>query len=228
MKNYAREIMELHTLGVDAGYTQKDVQEVARCFTGWTIDRRDRAFHLRRDSSRQRPEDGARPSNSGQRQNEGRRWSWTSWRRIRPRPSISPGSSASASVSDEPSPELVNKIATVFTQTKGDLRAVTGAILTSPEFLDPKNYANKIKSPFEFVVSAVRASGSEYNEVADFSSAKSGRKKAESAALLGKGTAADTYANGKAQSLARHVSAAGSAALRAPRRPATRRSPRCG
>ncbi len=204
-ENYAREIMELHTLGVDAGYTQKDVQEVARCFTGWTIDRKTGLFTfdaIHHDNGPKTVLGHQIPANGGMKDGE----------MIMDILAAHPATAQHIArklcqrfVTDEPSPELVNKIATVFTQTKGDLRAVTEAILTSPEFLDPKNYANKIKSPFEFVVSAVRASGSEYNEVVDFSSAKSGRKKAESAALLGKGNAADTYANAKAQSLAWHV-----------------------
>ena len=73
-ENYARELMELHTIGVDAGYTQKDVTELARVFTGWSIDRaQTAAFRFRRVAARQRREDGPRRAPAGGGMDEGER-----------------------------------------------------------------------------------------------------------------------------------------------------------
>ena len=151
--------MELHTLGVDAGYTQKDVQEVARCFTGWTINRQTGEFIFRPASTTT----GSKivlghviPAGGGMQDGETVLDILASspacaHHLARNVPALRQRQSAAA---------LVNRIAGVFTQTGGDLRAVTEAILTSPEFLSPSAYNNKIKSPLEFAVSAVRASES--------------------------------------------------------------------
>ena len=101
-------------------------------------------------------------------------------------------------VGDKPSDELVNRIAGVFTSTGGDLRKVTEAILTSPEFLSPENYGTKVKSPFEFTVSAVRATGSTITAV----QAKEKKFAAlEGNAMRGKEKTADKIANQDTQSL---------------------------
>jgi uncharacterized protein (DUF1800 family) len=159
-ENYAREIMELHTLGVDGGYTQKDVQEVARCFTGWTYNRLTGAF----DFHPRQHDNGAKvvlgheiPAGGGMQDGE------TVLDILASHPSCAHFISKELCqrfVSDDPPPALVDRIAGVFTSTGGDLRQVTEAILTSPEFLSPSTYGNKIKSPLEFAVSAVRASQS--------------------------------------------------------------------
>ena len=158
-ENYGREIMELHTLGVDGGYTQKDVQEVARCFTGWSVDRNTGEFQFRpraHDNGEKVVLGHTIPAGGGMQDGE----------TVLDILASSPATAHHIAlemcerfVSDDPSPDLVNRIAGVFTQTNGDLRAVTEAILTSPEFLSPSDYNNKIKSPLEFAVSAVRASG---------------------------------------------------------------------
>jgi uncharacterized protein (DUF1800 family) len=159
-ENYGREIMELHTLGVDGGYTQKDVQEVARCFTGWTIDRETGEFLFRPKLH----DNGAKvvlghqiPAGGGIQDGE----------TVLDLLASSPATAHHIAlemcqrfVADEPPPALVERIAGVFTQTNGDLRQVTEAILSSPEFLSPSDFNTKIKSPLEFAVSAVRASGS--------------------------------------------------------------------
>ena len=207
-ENYAREIMELHTLGVDGGYTQKDVQEVARCFTGWTINRKTGLFEfdaLHHDNGPKTVLGHEIPANGGIKDGE------IVMDILCAHPATAQHIARQMCqrfVSDDPSPELVKRVAGVFTTTHGNLRAVTEAILTSPEFLDPKNYANKIKSPFEFAVSAVRASGAEYTEEqARPQRARHGGGKnfGESAAILGKGSAADTYAARGAQSMNWHV-----------------------
>jgi uncharacterized protein (DUF1800 family) len=159
-ENYGREIMELHTLGVDGGYTQKDVQEVARCFTGWSVDRTTGEFMFRprqHDNGEKVVLGHVIPANGGMQDGE----------TVLDILASSPATAHHIAlemcerfVSDNPSPELVNRIAGVFTRTNGDLRAVTEAILTSPEFLSPSDYNNKIKSPLEFAVSAVRATQS--------------------------------------------------------------------
>ena len=152
--------MELHTLGVDGGYTQQDVQEVARCFTGWSIDRQsgEFAFHPRLHDN------GAKvvlghpiPAGGGMQDGE------TVLDILASSPACAHFISRELCqrfVADNPPDALVNRIAGVFTQTNGDLRKVTEAILTSPEFLASTSFGNKIKSPFEFTVSAVRATGS--------------------------------------------------------------------
>jgi uncharacterized protein (DUF1800 family) len=159
-ENYGREIMELHTLGVDGGYTQQDVQEVARCFTGWSVDRQTGEFQFRpraHDNGQKVVLGHVIPPGGGMQDGE----------TVLDILASSPATAHHIAlemcerfVSDDPPPVLVDRIAGIFTQTNGDLRQVTEAILTSPEFLSPSDYDNKIKSPLEFAVSAVRASGS--------------------------------------------------------------------
>ncbi len=203
-ENYGREIMELHTIGVDAGYTQQDVQEVARCFTGWTFDRQTGAFVFR---PRQHDE-GAKtvlghyiPADGGIEDGE------TVLDILCSSPACAKFISRELCqrfVSDDPPDALVTRIAGVFTQTGGDLRAVTEAILTSPEFLSPSDYNTKIKSPLEFAVSAVRASQSTltprlpepWGTIVPTT---------EGAAVLGRTQAADRLSKAKTQSLNWHV-----------------------
>ena len=160
-ENYARELMELHTLGVDGGHTQRDVTQVARAFTGWTITglrqgRPEFAFEERLHDDGDRVVLGRRIEGGGER--EGR--------------SIIHMLATHAStarfitfklarrfVADEPPPALVDRAASVFQATDGSIREVVRTIVTSPEFLAPEVRSTKIKSPLEFVVSAVRASG---------------------------------------------------------------------
>jgi uncharacterized protein (DUF1800 family) len=161
-ENYARELMELHTLGVGGGYTQKDVTEVARAFTGWTIaGPRQSGATFRFDSRLHDP---------GEKVVLGRR--------IRAGGGIDDGEEvldilaahpstarfvssklARRFVSDDPPAALVDRLAARFRDTRGDLRAVLAALFASPEFVAAESFGAKIKNPFEFVVSAVRASG---------------------------------------------------------------------
>ena len=158
-ENYARELMELHTLGVDGGYTQKDVQEVARCFTGWTIDRpfQGGGFVFRPWMH----DDGAKtvlgvtiPAGGGV----------TDGRRVIEILSRHPSAARFISkklcqrfVSDDPSAALVERVSQVFIKTDGDIREVIRAILTSPEFNSPASFRAKVKSPLELAASAIRA-----------------------------------------------------------------------
>ena len=203
-ENYGREVMELHTIGVNAGYTQKDVQEVARCFTGWTFDRQNGDFVFR---GRQH-DDGAKTvlghyiaPGGGQQDGE------TVLDILASSPACAQFISRELCqrfVSDNPPDDLVNRIAGVFTQTGGDLRAVTGAILSSPEFLSPTNYGNKIKSPLEFAVSAVRASESTITPRLPQPWGTL-TPTLEGAAVVGRAKAADRLSSAKKQSLNWHV-----------------------
>jgi len=203
-ENYAREIMELHTLGVDGGYTQQDVQEVARCFTGWTINRLTGEFIFRPHMH----DNGAKvvlghqiPAGGGIQDGE------TVLDILCSEPACAHFISKEMCqrfVSDDPPPALVDRIATVFQGSGGDLRAVTEAILTSPEFLSPSTFGNKIKSPLEFAVSAVRASQSTIipKQRPPFDKLV---PTMEGAAVMGRTNAADRISRAKRQSLNWHI-----------------------
>jgi uncharacterized protein (DUF1800 family) len=158
-ENYARELMELHTLGVDGGYGQQDVIEVARCFTGWTIDRpQEGGGFLFRPQAHDRGakrvlgqtipagggvEDGERVIDILTRHPSTARFIATKLaRRL---------------VSDDPPAALVDRAAATFQRTDGDIRAVVLTIVTAPEFWSPDAYRAKIKTPLEVVASAMRA-----------------------------------------------------------------------
>jgi len=181
-ENYARELMELHTLGVDGGYTQKDVQEVARCFTGWTIFQ---------------PRGGAAAANAmmgreGARQNAG---TFVFNARMHDdgekvvlghkipagggikdglmvldilahHPSTAKFISTKLVrhfVADDPPRALVDRVAATFTKTDGDIREMLKTIFFSREFNSTEAYRAKIKRPFELVISAIRSLGADTN-----------------------------------------------------------------
>ena len=160
-ENYARELLELHTLGVDGGYTQQDVVEVARALTGWTIapPREGSGFVFRpalhdagaktvlgtRLPAGRGVEDGEQVLDLLARHPSTARFVATKLvRRF---------------VSDSPPPALVERAAAAFQRTDGDLREVVRTIVTSPEFFSAGAYRAKVKSPFELVTSALRALG---------------------------------------------------------------------
>jgi uncharacterized protein (DUF1800 family) len=157
-ENYARELMELHTLGVDGGYTQQDVIEVARCFTGWTIDRPQQGggFLFRtiaHDRGEKHVLGQAIPAGGGLQDGE----------RVIDILVRHPATArfiatklARRFVSDDPPPALVERAAATFQRTDGNIRAVLLTIFTSPEFWSAETYRAKIKTPLEVVVSAVR------------------------------------------------------------------------
>ena len=160
-ENYARELMELHTLGVDGGYTQKDVQEVARAFTGWTIANPRQGggfvFDPRMHDDGEKIVLGHRIK-AGGRQHDGEE--------VLDILASHPATARFIAtklvrrlVSDEPPPSLVDRAAERFRDTKGDIREVVRTIVTSREFFAPEAYRAKVKTPFEFVASAVRATG---------------------------------------------------------------------
>ena len=157
-ENYARELMELHTLGVDGGYTQKDVQEVARVFTGWTIDQpRQGGNFVFRPQMHDQDEKlvlGTKVKPDGEQEGE----------KVLDILASHPATArhiafklAQRFVSDEPPRALVDRAAKRFLDTKGDLREVTRTIITSKEFFAEDAYRAKVKTPLEFVISAARA-----------------------------------------------------------------------
>jgi uncharacterized protein (DUF1800 family) len=164
-ENYARELMELHTLGVDGGYTQKDITEVARCFTGWTIarPRQGGEFFFARflhDDEEKRVLGHNIKAGGGIRDGE-----FVLDVLVR-HPSTAKFIAAKLVrrfVADEPPQSLVNQVAEVFRETDGDIAAMLRGIFTSPEFNSPEVYRAKVKTPFELVVSAIRAVGAETN-----------------------------------------------------------------
>jgi uncharacterized protein (DUF1800 family) len=166
-ENYARELMELHTLGVDGGYTQKDVTEVARAFTGWTMEnpRQGGAFRFE-----PRIHDEGSKTVLGHRIKSG--GGVSDGEQVLDILAAHPSTAhfiatklARRFVSDTPPPALVDRLAARFRETGGDLRVVMMALLTSPEFLAPDAYRAKVKTPFEFVVSAIRVTGDQISDV---------------------------------------------------------------
>jgi uncharacterized protein (DUF1800 family) len=167
-ENYARELMELHTLGVDGGYTQQDVVNVARALTGWTIggprspnagrfvfnermhDRGEKVVLGHRIRSGGGIEDGERVLDI-----------------LASHPSTARFISTALArrfVADQPPQTVVDRAAATFQKTRGDLREVMRTILTSPEFFAPESFRAKVKTPFEFVVSALRATDADVRE----------------------------------------------------------------
>src|SRR5439155_19352886 len=167
-ENYGRELMELHTIGVDGGYTQNDVTEVARCFTGWTIRNPRQGGGFRFDPRIHDPGEEVvlgHVIKAGGGESDGEQVLDI----LAKHPSTAhfiARKLARRFVSATPPPALVDRAAARFRRTDGDLREVTRAILLSPEFLSPRARGAKAKSPFEFVVSALRATGAEIDDPA--------------------------------------------------------------
>ena len=169
-ENYARELMELHTLGVEGGYTQKDVQEVARAFTGWTIfaPRGRGVYAADADESRagsfffnpRTHDDGEKtvlgvkiPAGGGV--EDGRKVLDV----LVAHPSTAKFIAAKLArkfVSDTPDPALVKRVADAFHKSNGDIRTTLRALFNSPEFNSAEARRAKIKTPFELAVSALR------------------------------------------------------------------------
>lgn len=161
-ENYGRELMELHTLGVDGGYTQKDVTEVARCFTGWTIEKPRENPQFKFDERIHDPDPklvlGKKIHAGGVKDGE------QVIDLLVKNPSTAKFISAKLArrfVSDNPPPALVARMADTFKSSDGDIRAVLHAMVYSPEFWTRDAYRAKIKTPFEFVASTVRALGTD-------------------------------------------------------------------
>jgi hypothetical protein len=160
-ENYARELLELHTLGVDGGYTQRDVIEVASALTGWGVDapRQGGAFIFRAPAH-----DAGPKVVLGQALKAGR--GIEDGEQVLDIVSRHPSTAMFISrklvvrfVSDDPPEDLVERAARTFTRTDGDIREVVRTIITSDEFFARAAYRAKVKSPFEVTVSALRALG---------------------------------------------------------------------
>jgi uncharacterized protein (DUF1800 family) len=158
-ENYGRELMELHTLGVDGGYTQQDVTEVARCFTGWTLKQPQRGgdfqFNAKMHDEGEKHVLGVTiPAGGGL--GDGLKVLDI----LAHHPATAhfiAKSLAIRFVSDTPPEPLVAKMAATFTATGGDLREVMQTMLAEPAFWLPANFRSKVKSPLEMVASAIRA-----------------------------------------------------------------------
>jgi uncharacterized protein (DUF1800 family) len=158
-ENYGRELLELHTLGVNGGYTQQDVIAVARCFTGWTIRKPNQtpefAFAGFMHDDKEKTVLGHRIAAGG-----GEQDGLQVIDILVHHPSTARFISTKLArhfVSDDPPPALIEHMARTFTKTDGDLRAVLLTMFTSREFFSQAAWQSKIKSPLEMVVSAARA-----------------------------------------------------------------------
>jgi uncharacterized protein (DUF1800 family) len=161
-ENYARELMELHTLGVDGGYTQQDVIEVARALTGWTMNPRQNAEFVFRPAIH----DAGEKMVLGHRLPAGR--GIEDGEDVLDMLARDPHTAhfiarklAVRFVSDDPPPALVERAAQTFLETDGDIRETVRTIVTSPEFFSRAAYRSKVKSPFELVASSLRALGAQ-------------------------------------------------------------------
>jgi uncharacterized protein (DUF1800 family) len=165
-ENYGREVMELHTLGVNGGYTQKDVIDLARCFTGWTVSKPSTnpqfTFAAFMHDNGEKTVLGHKiPAGGGE--SDGLQ----AIDILAHHPSTAKFISrklAQRFVADDPPQSLVDKMALTFTKTDGDLRAVLETMFTSPEFFSEGAWEAKMKSPLELVAGAVRATGAEVSD----------------------------------------------------------------
>jgi len=170
-ENYGRELLELHTLGVDGGYTQKDVTEFARCFTGWTINQPQRGgeftFNARLHDKGEKIVLGTViPAGGGMEDGE------KVLDIVAHHPSTAHFISrklAQRFVADDPPVALVDRMAQTFLKTDGDIRQVLETMINSKEFWSEGAFRTKMKSPFEMVVSAVRAVNAEVDYAAPLS-----------------------------------------------------------
>jgi uncharacterized protein (DUF1800 family) len=164
-ENYGRELMELHTLSVNGGYSQRDVTEVAKVFTGWTIDKPNEGGGFKYEPRMHEPGPkfvlGHRIKPKGE--DEGRE--------VLHMLATSPETAhfislklAQRFVSDDPPPALVDRMAKTFKNKKGDIREVLTTLFHSPEFWADGTYRAKVKTPLEFVASAVRATGADVDD----------------------------------------------------------------
>lgn len=161
-ENYARELLELHTLGVDGGYTQDDIVNIARAFTGWTVGRPGEAGFrfapFMHDRHAKTVLGHAIPAGGGIDDGE------TVLDMLARHPSTARHVAfklAQRFVSDTPPEALVARAAEAFRRSDGNLREVVRVVVTSPEFFAPEHRLAKVKTPFELVASALRAADAE-------------------------------------------------------------------
>src|SRR5215472_1386857 len=159
-ENYAREIMELHTLGVDGGYTQKDVTELAKVLTGWSIDKPQQGGGFKFNDRAHEP--GKKYVLGHKIGDHGEGEGMEMLDILAHHPSTARFISkklAMRFVSDNPPQRLIDRMANTFLEKDGDIREVLRTMFTAPEFWAADAYRAKVKTPLEFVASSVRASG---------------------------------------------------------------------
>ncbi|MGA3211194.1 MAG: DUF1800 domain-containing protein [Terriglobales bacterium] len=161
-ENYAREVMELHTLGVNGGYTQADVTQLAKVLTGWTLKEPRKGAEFIFDERKHEP--GTKVVLGHQIKNHGESEGMQVLDILAHHPSTARFIStklAQRFVVDDPPPALVERMARTFRESDGDIREVMRTMLHSPEFWSAQTYRVKVKTPLEFVASAVRATGAD-------------------------------------------------------------------
>ena len=164
-ENYGRELMELHTLGVNGGYTQKDVTEVARVFTGWTLREPRQGGGFTFDERKHEP--GNKIVLGHRIKSKGEKEGLQVLHILAHHPSTAKficTKLAIRFVSDDPPPALVERMSHTFLKKDGDIREVLKTMFSSPEFWAEDEYRAKVKTPLEFVLSSVRASGAEITD----------------------------------------------------------------
>ena len=164
-ENYGRELMELHTLGVNGGYTQKDVTEVAKVFTGWTLKQLKQGGGFTFEERTHEPGDktvlGHRIKSNGEKEG------MDVLHILAHHPSTAKfvcTKMAVRFVSDNPPPALVDRMTQTFLKKDGNIGEVMKTMLKSPQFWSEDTYRAKVKTPLEFVVSALRASGADVTD----------------------------------------------------------------
>ncbi len=158
-ENYARELMELHTLGVNGGYTQADVTQVARVLTGWTVDRPQFGGGFQFNPNRHEP--GTKKVMGSKIKDNGEMEGRELLHMLASRPAAAQFISRKLAirfVSDDPPQALIDRMAKSYMASGGDIPTVMKTLFHSPEFWAASDYRAKVKTPLEFVVSAVRAS----------------------------------------------------------------------
>jgi uncharacterized protein (DUF1800 family) len=164
-ENYARELMELHTLGVNGGYTQQDVTEVARVFTGWTLqDPRDGGGFVFKPRLH---EPGTKTVLGHKIKDNGEKEGYEVLNLLAHSPATARFIStklATRFVSDDPPPSLIDAMSKTFLKSDGDMREVLRTMFRSPEFWAPAAYNAKVKTPLEFVASSLRATQADVSD----------------------------------------------------------------
>jgi uncharacterized protein (DUF1800 family) len=164
-ENYGRELLELHTLSVNGGYSQHDVTEAAKVFTGWTIDKPNEGGGFKYDPRMHEP--GPKFILGHRFKPKGEGEGLELLHRLATSPQTAHFISlklAQRFVSDDPPEDLVDRMAKTFLKKKGDIREVLSTLLHSPEFWAEGTYRAKVKTPLEFVASAVRVTGAEVED----------------------------------------------------------------
>lgn len=163
-ENYGRELMELHTLGVNGGYTQADVIEVAKVFTGWAVTPPAEGSQFQFDERRHEP--GTKTVLGQKIKEDGMNEGLQVLHILATSPSTAKFISTKLAVrfvSDDPPPSLIDKMSQAFLSSSGDIKTVLRTMFEAPEFWAPTAERAKVKTPEEFVISAVRASGATVN-----------------------------------------------------------------